>query len=87
VRAGLAGIMDIQIVVITRVPVTGGAGAANRVLLRLALAGGRIWPVAHRHSMERIVPVSGVPGGATVVESARPEHLALIISTHFIGFT
>ena len=40
VRAGLAGIMDIQIVVITPVPVTGGAGAANRVLLRLALAAG-----------------------------------------------
>jgi cytosine/creatinine deaminase len=40
VRAGLAGIMDIQIVAITPVPVTGRAGAANRVLLRRALAAG-----------------------------------------------
>jgi len=40
VGAGLAGIMDIQIVAITPVPVTGRAGAANRVLLRRALAAG-----------------------------------------------
>jgi cytosine/creatinine deaminase len=40
VRAGLAGIMDIQIVAITPVPVTGRAGAANRVLLWRALAAG-----------------------------------------------
>jgi cytosine deaminase len=40
VRAGLAGIMDIQIVAITPGPVTGRAGAANRVLLRRALAAG-----------------------------------------------
>ena len=40
VRAGLAGIMDIQIAAITPVPVTGRAGAANRVLLRRALAAG-----------------------------------------------
>ena len=40
VRAGLAGIMDIQIAAITPVPVTGRAGAANRVLLWRALAAG-----------------------------------------------
>ena len=40
VRAGLAGIMDIQIVAITPAPVTGRAGAANRVLLWRALAAG-----------------------------------------------
>jgi cytosine deaminase len=40
VRAGLAGIMDIQIVAIAPVPVTGLAGVANRVLLRHALAAG-----------------------------------------------
>ncbi len=40
VRAGLAGIMDIQIVAIPPVPVTGRAGAANRVLLWRALAAG-----------------------------------------------
>jgi cytosine/creatinine deaminase len=40
VRDGLAGIMDIQIVAITPGPLTGRAGAANRVLLWRALAAG-----------------------------------------------
>jgi hypothetical protein len=74
--------MNIQILVITPVPVTGGAGAGCCCGSRSPR--GRIWPVARRHSMERIVPLSG---GATVVESARVQHPALIISTHFIGFS
>ena len=40
VRAGLSGIMDIQIVAVTSAPVTGRAGAASRALLRRALAAG-----------------------------------------------
>jgi cytosine/creatinine deaminase len=40
VRAGLGGIMDIQIVAVTSAPVTGRAGAASRALLRRALAAG-----------------------------------------------
>ncbi len=40
VRAGLAGVMDIQIVARSSVPVTGRAGATNRSLLRRALAAG-----------------------------------------------
>jgi len=40
VRAGLAGIVDIEIVALTSIPVTGRAGAANRALLREALAAG-----------------------------------------------
>lgn len=40
VRAGLTGIMDIQIVAVSSGPVTGPAGAANRVLLWRALAAG-----------------------------------------------
>ena len=39
-RAGLAGIMDIQIVAVASVPVTGRAGAVNRALLRQALGVG-----------------------------------------------
>jgi hypothetical protein len=87
VRTGLAGIMDIQIVVITPVPVTGGPGPPTGCCCGSRSPRGRIWPVALRHSMERIAPGSGTPGGATVAESARAQHPALIISTHFIAFS
>jgi cytosine deaminase len=40
VRAGLAGILDIQIVAAVSAPLTGRAGAASRALLRHALAAG-----------------------------------------------
>ena len=40
VRARLAGIMDIEIVALTSVPVTGRAGASNRALLTDALGAG-----------------------------------------------
>jgi cytosine/creatinine deaminase len=40
VRAGLAGILDIQIVAAVSAPLTGPAGAASRALLRQALAAG-----------------------------------------------
>ena len=40
VRVGLTGVVDIEIVALTSVPVTGRAGAANRALLRDALSAG-----------------------------------------------
>jgi cytosine/creatinine deaminase len=40
VRAGLTGVVDIEIVALTPVPVTGRAGAANRARLRDALSAG-----------------------------------------------
>ena len=46
VRAGLAGIMDIQILVITPVPVTGGAGPPTGCCCGSRSLRGRIWPVA-----------------------------------------
>ena len=40
VRADLAGVVDVEIVALASVPVTGRAGAANRALLRDALSAG-----------------------------------------------
>src|ERR1039457_5474858 len=40
VRADLAGVVDVEIVALAAVPVTGRAGAANRALLRDALSAG-----------------------------------------------
>jgi len=96
VRAGLAGIMDIQIVAVTSAPVTGLAGADGRARLRHALAAGAdlagIAPMPGDEAARsvQVVAVVAADAGAgldlQVGETAGPGTLPCLVAVAEAGF-